>query len=329
MKKNSEKKQKTKNKNINMYKHLFGPVPSRRLGMSLGIDLIPKKVCSLNCVYCEVGKTTKLTIDRMEYVKYNEVIAELNQFMSSKPKIDYMTFSGSGEPTLNSRIGDVLNFVKKNYPEIKTAVLTNGTLLFDEKLRTELLQADVILPSLDAASQEVFEKIDRPNSNLKIETYIQGLIDLRKEYKGKIWLEIFLLKDYNNSKEELDSLKRAIQKIHPDSIQLNTLDRPGTVNDLKPLSKTELQEIVDYWDMPNVEIIASVQERIAVESYSGNIETAILDTIARRPCTLDDLHHFLGVHVNEINKYLGTLEANNKIETVQLERGVFYELKHK
>jgi wyosine [tRNA(Phe)-imidazoG37] synthetase (radical SAM superfamily) len=312
-----------------MYKHLFGPVPSRRLGMSLGIDLIPKKVCSLNCVYCEVGKTTKLTIDRMEYVKYDQVIAEVDQFMSNKPKIDYITFSGSGEPTLNSRIGDVLHFVKKKYPDIKTAVLTNGTLFFNPKLRTELLQADVILPSLDAASQAVFVKIDRPNSNLKIEAYIQGLIDLRAAYKGKIWLEIFLLKNYNDSKKELDLLKKAILKINPDSIQLNTLDRPGTVNGLIPLLKSELQEIIDYWNIRNIEIIAAAQERTSVESYSGDIETVIIETIARRPCTLDDLHNFLGIHINEINKYLGSLEANNKIVTVKLERGIFYELKHK
>jgi len=186
-----------------MYKHLFGPVPSRRLGMSLGIDLIPKKVCSLNCVYCEVGKTTKLTTHRLEYVKYDNVIAELLQFMSNNPKIDYFTFSGSGEPTLNSRIGDVLNFIKKEYPKIKTAVLTNGSLLYDKNLRAELLDADVILPSLDAASQDVFEKIDRPNPELNIETYIQGLVDLRKEYSGQIWLEILLLRGYNDSKEEL------------------------------------------------------------------------------------------------------------------------------
>jgi wyosine [tRNA(Phe)-imidazoG37] synthetase (radical SAM superfamily) len=312
-----------------MYKHLFGPVPSRRLGMSLGIDLIPKKVCSLNCVYCEVGKTTKLTVDRMEYVKYDQVIAELMQFMSNNLKIDYITFSGSGEPTLNSRIGYVLNFIKKNYPAVKTAILSNGTLFSDKKLRTEVLQADVILPSLDAASQSVFEKIDRPDSTLKIETYIQGLIDLRKEYKGKIWLEIFLLKDYNDSKEELDLLKKAILKINPDSVQLNTLDRPGTVADIVPLSKKVLQEIIDYWNLPNVEIIASALERTSIDSYSGDIETAIMETIARRPCTLEDLHRFLGIHVNEINKYLGTLEANNKIETVQLVRGVFYKLKHK
>ena len=312
-----------------MYKHLFGPVPSRRLGMSLGIDLIPKKVCSLNCVYCEVGKTTKLTTERLEYVKYHHVIAELKQFMGGKPKIDYITFSGSGEPTLNSKIGDVVDFIKRNYPEIKTAVLTNGTLLFDKALRNEILNVDVILPSLDAASQIVFERIDRPYSNLKIDNYIQGLIDLRKEYKGKIWLEVFILKNYNDSIEELKLLKEAILKIKPDSIQLNTLDRPGTISGLIPLTKNELKGIIDLWELPKVEIIASPPERVSIASYQDDIEAAIVETIARRPCTLDDLHRFLGIHINEINKYLGALEANNKIVSVHLERGVFYEINHK
>jgi wyosine [tRNA(Phe)-imidazoG37] synthetase (radical SAM superfamily) len=308
-----------------MYKHLFGPVPSRRLGMSLGIDLIPKKVCSLNCVYCEVGKTTKLTLDRLEYIKYDEVITELQEFMSNNPKIDYFTFSGSGEPTLNSKIGEVLKFIKKNYPETKTAILTNGTLLSEESLRKEILEADVILPSLDAASQKIFEKIDRPNKDLKIENYIQGLIDFRAKYKGKIWLEVFLLKGYNDSDKELNLIKEAILKIKPDSIQLNTLDRPGTVSGLIPLTKLEMQRVIDLWKLPNVEIIASPPERTNIDSYKGDIETAIFETISRRPCTLDDLHAFLGIHINEINKYLGPLEASGKIKTVREERGVFYE----
>ena len=312
-----------------MYKHLFGPVPSRRLGMSLGIDLIPKKVCSLNCVYCEVGKTTNLTTDRLEYVKYDSVIAELEQFMNNNPKIDYFTFSGSGEPTLNSSIGDVLKFIKVKYPKIKTAILTNGTLLYHKDLRKELLAADVILPSLDAASKNVFRKINRPSKKLNVETHIQGLVDLRKEYKGEIWLEVFLLKGYNDTKEELKLLKEAILKIKPDSVQLNTLDRPGTRHDLIPLTKEELQAIIDFWDLPNIEIIASPDKRSSIESYNGDIETAIMETIARRPCTLDDLHNFLGIHINEINKYLGNLETSNKIKTVNLERGVFYELKQK
>ncbi len=286
-------------------------------------------MCSLNCVYCEVGETTKLTTERLEYVKYDKVIAELKHYMSSKPKIDFITFSGSGEPTLNSRIGEVLNFIKENYPEVKTAVLTNGTLLSDKKLRAELKPADIILPSLDAATQQVFEKINRPQAEILIENYIQGLVDLRKEYPGKIWLEILFIKGYNDSEDELVQLKKAILKIKPDSIQLNTLDRPGTVNDLIPLSKKELQLIIDFWNLPNVEIIASQFERTTVESYRKDVESAILETIARRPCTLDDLHHFLGIHVNEINKYLGTLETEGKIITKSSERGVFYELRNK
>lgn len=307
-----------------MYKYLFGPVPSRRLGMSLGVDLVPKKVCSLNCVYCEVGKTTKLTLERKEYISYDKVIAELHLFMSDNPKIDYITFSGSGEPTLNSRIGDVLKFVKINYPSIKTAVLTNGTLLSDKQVRQELMLADVILPSLDAASKNVFEKIDRPNSDLDIEKYINGIVDLRKEFKGEIWLEVLILKNYNDSREELNKIKNAIIKINPDSVQLNTLDRPGTVANLIPLSTNELQGIVDFWNLPNVEIISSPQQRTDINSYKGDIETVIMETIARRPCTLEDLHNFLGIHVNEINKYLGVLENKQLIETKQESRGVFY-----
>lgn len=312
-----------------MYKYLFGPVSSRRLGMSLGIDLIPKKVCSLDCVYCEVGKTTKRTTDRLEYVKYEKVITELSHFMSTNPEIDYITFSGSGEPTLNSRIGDVLNFIKKNYPDIKTAVLTNGTLLSDKNLRKELLKADVILPSLDAAGQEAFKKINRPAPGISLQGYIQGMIDLRKEYQGKIWLEVLFLKGYNDSEKELIRLKEAIEKIKPDSIQLNTLDRPGTVEGLIPLTKDELQNIIDFWGFNNVEIIASQLQRTNVSSYRSDVESAILETIARRPCTLDDLHQLLGIHINEINKYLGTLEAEGKVVTQSLKRGVFYKLKQK
>ena len=307
-----------------MYKYLFGPVPSRRLGMSLGIDLVPKKVCSLNCVYCEVGETTKLSLERKEYILYDKVIAELQQFMAGNPKIDYITFSGSGEPTLNSRIGDVLQFVKTNYPKIKTAVLTNGTLLSDKQVRKELLPSDVILPSLDAASQEIFEEIDRPDSNLDVETYINGIVALRNEFEGEIWLEILVLKAFNDSWLELEKIKKAILQINPDRVQLNTLDRPGTVSGLSPLSTIELQEIVDFWNLPNVEIIASPQKRTNIDSYKGDIETAILETIARRPCTLDDLHNFLGIHINEINKYLGVLENENRITKEFLERGTFY-----
>ena len=309
-----------------MYKHLFGPVPSRRLGMSLGIDLVPKKVCSLNCVYCEVGETTKLTVDRKEYVLFDKVKSELQDFMNTNPNIDYITFSGAGEPTLNSCLGELISFVKDNYPDKRVAVLTNGSILSDADLRKELFLADVILPSLDAVSQDVFERIDRPHKDIEIEDYIQGLIDLRKEYQGEIWLEIMLIKDYNDSEEELSRIKSAVVRINPNRVQLNTLDRPGTVRDIEAVSNERLRKIKRKWSLTNLEIIAPPANRRRVESYSGSIEEHILNTISRRPCTLDDLHQYLGIHINEINKYLSVLEQSGALKKQRQKRGVFYML---
>ena len=300
-----------------MYKYLFGPVPSRRLGMSLGVDLVPRKVCSLDCVYCEVGATTKLTLERKEYILFDKVTKELDHYFSTSPEPDYITFSGSGEPTLNSRIGDVLEFVKKKKPHIPVAVLTNGTLFYNRNVRRELLNAAVVLPSLDAAISPSFHKINKPASQLKIETYIQGLEDFRNEYNGEIWLEVLIIPGYNDDKENLSALKKAFLRIKPNRIQLNTLDRPGTIDDIRAASRQELQRIIEYWEMKNVEIIAAAPERKDIKSYREDTESAILETISRRPCTLDDLIRILGLHVNEINKYLDVLEADGKIKPVR------------
>ena len=310
-----------------MYKYIFGPVPSRRLGMSLGIDLVPKKVCSLDCVYCEVGKTTKLTIDRKEYVKVDKIKEELIHYFNNNPDPDYITFSGSGEPTLNIYIGEILQFIKQTKPGVPVAVLTNGTMLFDKEVRAAIKDADVILPSLDAATEDVFKRINRPQKDLKLDKYIQGLIDFRKEFKGDIWLEVFILPNYNDSLNELNELKKVIIKINPDSVQLNTLDRPGTVQNLTGATRKELQRIINIWGLDNVEMISKSPERKNILSYRSDIETAIIETIARRPCTLDDLTKILGLHINEINKYLDVLEADSIIETLQQERGVFYKVK--
>jgi len=312
-----------------MYKYLFGPVPSRRLGMSLGVDLVPKKVCSLNCVYCEVGHTTKLTTERKEYILYDKVASELDHYFANNPNPDYITFSGSGEPTLNSRIGDVLQFIKRKKPDIPIAVLTNGTLLYDKKVRNELIDANVVLPSLDAATEITFQKINRPASQLTVEKYIQGLIDFSNEFSGQLWLEVFIVPGYNDNIDDLKALKKAFKDINPDHIQLNTLDRPGTVADIHAASHEDLKKIVDYWKLDNVEIIAAAPERKNIQSYRKDAETAILGTISRRPCTVDDLVKILGLHINEINKYLDVLEAEGKIEPIRQERGVFYKIKHK
>jgi wyosine [tRNA(Phe)-imidazoG37] synthetase (radical SAM superfamily) len=306
------------------YKYLFGPVPSRRLGMSLGVDLVPKKVCSLNCVYCEVGPTTKLTTERLEYIPCRKIVKELSDYFETSPPPDCITFSGYGEPTLNSAIGKIIQLIKKSKPEIPVAVLTNGTLLSQPEVRNELRQANLVLPSLDAASQEIFEKINVPARGLNIDAYIQGIVDFRKEFSGKIWLEIFILPKYNDHETELTELKKAILKINPDRVQLNTLDRPGRKENLQPASIEKLNHIIDFWQLKNVEIIAKAPERKNLASYRKDVESAILGTIARRPCTADDLAQIMGTHVNEINKYLETLEKGNKINHTREERGIFY-----
>ncbi len=307
-----------------MYKYLFGPVPSRRLGMSLGVDLVPHKVCSLNCVYCECGRTTLLTTERKEYIPYKEVTKELSHYFTHSPHPDFITFSGSGEPTLNSRLGDVLQFIKA-HSNIPVAVLTNGTLLNDKKVREELLAADVVLPSLDAAEELAFRKINRPWHKLNLAEYIRGLVDFRNEYRGKIWLEVLIIPGLNDNEENLKALKEAFISIHPDEIQLNTLDRPGTVENIRAATRSELQHIVDFWNLPGVKIIASAPDRKKIVSYRNDTESAILETIQRRPCTLEDLHKILGIHINEINKYLDVLEHENKITSVREKRGLFYQ----
>ncbi len=307
-----------------MFKYLFGPVPSRRLGMSLGVDMVPKKVCSLDCIYCEVGHTTKLTTERKEYIRYNIITEELRLYFTNNPDPDYITFSGSGEPTLNSRIGDVISFIRENKPDIPIAVLTNGTLLSNRQVRKELLGASLVLPSLDVATDQTLQIINRPEPNLRITQYIQGLVDFRKEFTGEIWLEILIIPGINDNPGDLIALKEAIIKICPNRIQLNTLDRPGVVPDIRAASTKELQEIAKYWNLDNVEIIAPAPQRKNLPAYRKDTETAILETISRRPCTIDDLQKILGLHINEINKYLDSLEGEEKIKPQWQERGLFY-----
>ena len=308
-----------------MYNHLFGPVPSRRLGISLGLDLVPMKTCTLNCIYCECGRTTHLTLNRREYVPFEEVKKELSHFLSHNPMPDYITFSGSGEPTLNSTIGDVIHFIKTQTFNIPVAVLTNGTLLFQRKVRDDIKDATVVIPSLDAVTKKTFAKIVRPDPKLNIDAIISGLIQFRKEYSGQIWLEIFIVPGINDTKEELTAIKGAIAKIRPDTVQLNTLDRPGTVQDIRSATRKELESILDFWQLDYAEIIAKPPERKELLSYRKDAESAILETIARRPCTLQDLTELLGLHAAEVNKYLDVLEADNKIKVVNQKRGFFYQ----
>jgi wyosine [tRNA(Phe)-imidazoG37] synthetase (radical SAM superfamily) len=307
-----------------MYQYLFGPVPSRRLGVSLGVDLVPPKVCSLDCVYCEVGKTTKLTTDRKEYFPADRIKRELVHWFENHRDPEYITFSGSGEPTLNTGLPLIIRYIKELRPHIPVAMLTNGTLFSSKEVRSALKNCDVVLPSLDAATQSIFEKINRPAPGLRVEDCIDGLVEFRKEYSGEIRLEVFILPGYNDEERELLALKEAIARIRPDRVELNSLDRPGVLPGLSKAPRQELERIVALWGMDNVEIVSRAAERKDISSYSSNAEQSILETISRRPCTAEDLKSILGIHINELNKYLDVLESEGKVRTTHEERGVFY-----
>ncbi len=308
-----------------MYKHLFGPVPSRRLGMSLGVDLVTHKICSLDCIYCECGRTTELTVERKEYVPHDAVIEELEDYFKQNPDPDYITFSGSGEPTLSARIGDVIAWIKEKKPEVSIAVLTNGTLLCHKEVRDALLPADLVMPSLDAALLSSFQKINRPCAGINLDDYINGIADFQKVYTGKLALEILILPGVNDSNEDLAALKQACDTILPDVIQLNTLDRPGAVSDISAATPERLLEIQNFLGADRVEIIAAVTQRKGTKAYRKDMESAILETIHRRPCTPEDLASILGTHINDINKYLSVLELEGTIESMRQERGIFYQ----
>jgi wyosine [tRNA(Phe)-imidazoG37] synthetase (radical SAM superfamily) len=311
------------------YKYLFGPVPSRRLGISLGIDLIPHKTCTYNCIYCECGKTTDLTIERKEYVPVQDVLSELDNLLMTHPKLDFITYSGSGEPTLHTGIKEITSHLKKNYPEYKIALLTNGSLFRDKKVRDECMDIDVVVPSLDSASEKSFKKIDRPHSSLDINKINKGIAIFGKEFPGEIWLEIFIVPGINDTDSEIDKINQEIKKINPDMVQLNTLDRPGVVRWIRSADDEELKQFASKIKHHNVEIPKKPAERITSEAYSDDVSGLILHTIQRRPCTLDDIAKISGLHPNEINKYLGILVENDLICESSGERGTFYSAKNK
>jgi len=311
------------------YKYLFGPVPSRRLGISLGVDLVPMKTCTLNCIYCECGKTSHLTLERKEYVSFEAVKTELTHYLAHHALPDYITFSGSGEPTLNSKIGDVIRFLKNRVPDVPVAVLTNSTLFSQKQVRSDIKNADVVIPSLDAATEKIFNKINRPSPRLRVDKIIDGLIRFRKEYSRKIWLEVFIIPGMNDTTAELNILKQVIGKIKADQVHLNTLDRPGSISTLRAATREGLEHVLDVFQMGNAVIVADPPEHKALFAYRKDIADAILGTIARRPCTLKDLSEILGLQVKEVDTYLNSLEADEKITVVKQKRGLFYQLSKK
>jgi wyosine [tRNA(Phe)-imidazoG37] synthetase (radical SAM superfamily) len=302
---------------------VFGPVPSRRLGISLGLDIIPFKTCSLDCLYCECGPTNHLTSERQSFFPPRQVIDELQSILPTIPHLDYITFSGSGEPTLNADLGWLIREIKK-ISAVPVAVLTNGTLFYLDNVRDDVRLADVILPSLDAATAAAFASINQPHAGLDLERIIAGLAALRDEFLGKIWLEIFIVKGVNDQEKEIVALREALRRIKPDKIQLNTLDRPPAYTGIESADFVALEKIRDQWSDLPVEIIKRTKRRKEILAFSRNLENSLLNTIKRRPLTLADLVAMTGKDENELRQYLDVLEKEKKIKPVIQGERIFY-----
>ncbi len=310
--------------NNKKFKYIFGPVPSRRLGMSLGVDLMPHKTCSLDCIYCECGKTTDLTIKREEYIPLKDIINELTLYLQNPPEIDYITFSGSGEPTLHNKTGEVIEFIKTNFPQYKIALLTNSTLFYDKKVREEVKNVDLIMASLDAASLNEFNKINRPHNELVLPEIVNGLIELRKEFENTLCLEVFIVPGINDSEKELKEIKKISEKINPDMVQINSLDRPGTEEWVNSIEKERLTEIADFIQLAKPVSEFKYSKKI---NQSGDHYNLVLGTIKRRPCTIEDISQSLSLEKSIVEKQLNILVKKGIAYKREMKRGTFYTIR--
>jgi len=310
----------TRTTNSNKREYIFGPVPSRRLGRSLGIDLVPFKTCSYDCIYCQLGRTTNKTMQRKEWVPIDIVMEQLKEKLDSKP--DYITLSGSGEPTLFSQLEDLISRIK-DITDIPIAVLTNGSLLWLPEVRKALKSADMVVPSLDAGSNRIFQYVNRPHQDITFSKMLQGLVEFRKAYSGQYWLEVFLLAGVTTPEMEIKRLKTCINAIQPDKVQVNTVTRPPAEAFAEPVPQKQLQTITKKL-YEKAEVIADYSNVHKQQDFSALCED-VLTLLKRRPCSVEDIAAGLGFHRNEAVKYVEELSSVGRIEVKPHNQQLYYQ----
>jgi wyosine [tRNA(Phe)-imidazoG37] synthetase (radical SAM superfamily) len=299
--------------------HVFGPVPSRRIGRSLGVDLVPFKTCTYDCIYCQLGATTNLTTERREWVSMDDILGELKNKLACRP--DYITLSGSGEPTLYSRLGELIGQIRA-MSGVPVAVLTNGSLLWRNDVRKEVALADLVLPSLDADTDANFQHINRPHPDLDFEQMVEGLIALRREFTGQYWLEVFLLGGYTAIEANVKRLAALAARIGPDRVQLNTVARPPTEDFAMAVPMERLKKFAGFFS-PSAEVIAERPSRLGHKR--GTLHPGVItDLLRRRPCTAGQIALGLGLNRLEVTKGLEKLMAQKKVEAYRHGGRVFY-----
>ncbi len=299
--------------------HIFGPVPSRRLGRSLGVDLVPFKTCSYDCIYCQLERTTCKTTERREWVPLDDVVAELKEKLALKP--DYITLSGSGEPTLFSRLDELIDRIR-SLTNIPVAVLTNGSLLWQEEVRRQILDAHLVIPSLDAGSAETFTAVNRPHESISFQQMVDGLVAFRQAYSGEFWLEVFFLAGLTATETEARKIIDCVARIKPDRVQLNTATRPTAEDYAVMVSRERLDELATQFDPP-AEVIADYRGVHAQSDFQAGQEN-VLEMIQRRPCSLQDIADGLSMHRNEVLKYIEELDAHGLLEKHTISDKLFF-----
>ncbi len=303
-------------------KYCYGPVFSRRLGFSLGVDLSPRKRCSFDCVYCQIGKTSVKTLRRFRRVDLSQLKKEVTSIFSRERSLDYITLAGSGEPTLHKDLDKIISLLKKTRPKgARICVITNSSLLYRKEVRRELLGADVIIPSLDVVTPALFKKINRPVPSLTVKKMIDGLISLREEFKGEICLEIMLLSGINDTVSEAKKIKKVIERIAPDKIQINVPVRPPS-DSVRIPSRTAVNRFARTL-AEGVEIIRQHSVPSMRQNIAHKIERGVIDILRRRPVTRAELVSSFGLDLAEVNRAVDALIRKRKIKEVKASRQIY------
>lgn len=301
------------------YNYLYGPVPSRRFGRSLGVDLTPFKTCSFDCVFCQLGRTLQKTLVRKEYIPLDAVLDEIKSWMKTDGDADYVTLSGSGEPTLHSGFGKVLQLLRQNL--IPSVLLTNGSMLMLPEVREAAFYADIVKVSLSAWDQHSFGWINRPHPQLNYNEIVEGIKTFRSQYSGKLWMEIFMMLGMNSTADKVKKIAAQIKEIKPDRVHLNTVVRPPAEDYAAAVEQTNLASLANMFDPP-AEVIAEFNANS--QEHITATEDSILSLLLRRPCTTDQIAGVYGMHTTEISKYLGDLMRKGQIREKRKKGAVYY-----
>jgi wyosine [tRNA(Phe)-imidazoG37] synthetase (radical SAM superfamily) len=303
------------------YKHVFGPVPSRRLGRSLGVDLVPFKTCTYDCVYCQLGRTTNRTAERREYVPLDAILPEIDGKLAEGAAPDYITLSGSGEPTLYLRLGELIDAIKAR-TSVPVAVITNGSLLWDRAVQDALLKADLVVPSLDVWDQASFDRVNRPCAGVDFDQMSAGVVEFSHRFTGELWLEVLIVDQAGERDEQVTQLAALAKQVRSDRIHLNTVVRPPTESSAKPVSREQLERWAPLFG-DKAEVIAEFNTQAGSRRANATTEE-VLDMIKRRPCSLEDVAAGLAVHPAEALKHLGALCEAGTLTTERRGGVVFY-----